>query len=206
MFTHAGLLDIYVSILTDQRLSVGSFGPFQQRLRIFAKHQEQLIPFSGGGGDKIRDEVAKQHTPFDAPDAVTFLWMIFKYFDECSRGVTTAFADKRRINEANAVVEADMPVVLVCIHDEKGQATSYGIHVSGTRLTWTTDATYAVYLYVSCYYIFNLSTYGKSVRGSNGKETWPDSTALSIEIIARKLLGIQGTLPKNTSRKGKADS
>ena len=63
-----------------------------------------------------------------------------------------------------------------------------------------------MYLYIASYYIFHLSTKAIGVRAKDGKETYPKSNALSIEIIARKVMGIQGTMPSNTARKGRAKS
>ena len=207
LFTHSGLLDVYMSILTDQRLSVGSFNPFKCRLTLFAKHQLDLLNFHNASTEKIRDDVMRQHTHFtQVPDTIVFVWLVFAYFGECARGVTTAFKDNLRVNENNAVVDARMPVVLVCVHDRNGDPFQYVLHVSGTRVTWTNDAAYAIYLYVAYYFLFNLSTKGEGVTSATGKIQYPDSNALTIELLARKVMGIQGSLPRNTPKNQRAKS
>ena len=202
LFTHSGLLDIYMSIMTDQRLRVGSYNPFKHRLTLFAKNQMDLLSFHNAPTERVRAEVLLQHKHFkEPPPEIVFAWLIFAYFGECGRGVTTAYYDKRRVNESNAVVAAGMPVVLVCVHDAQGLPESYVLHASGTRVTWTSDAAYALYLYVALYYVFNIDTRGSPVPNASGSPArYPNSNALSIELLARKVMGLQGSLPRNTPK------
>ena len=173
LFRNMQLLDAHVSVLFDQRLSLGTLRPFKRRVSLYVSLMGHIFGNTPQTGRKRVEDLKKTWTNGKLTDELVFVLLFIQHFKETTRAIQMARQGPQEDGIMDAVVNAQTPIVLIGVYDDKGIVFKYDVYVSGEEAFSTADGEEAIFLFLTSFFIFHVSTMGTSQQSAGDLENLP---------------------------------
>ena len=173
IFRNLQLFDAHISVLFDQRLSLGTLRPYKRRMNKYCPLMGHIFGNTPLTGWKRVESVRDNWKRGKLPSEMLLLLLTIQHFKETTSAVQMVEDNDGGKGLEEAVVAAQTPVVLVGAYDALGEVQKYHIFVSGDEAFTCRDGQEALYLFLAAFYAFHISPVGTAQERTGDLEFLP---------------------------------